>query len=158
TTSERRVVPISSLVTAALFTPAQSSAERYEPVFDGLRHMTQGERMAPIRNVTLRRDPILFHLEDGNLFLATPVAGRTIGAVFVGRGAVSFLPPLAIERAEVRRVLGDSVVDAPISAAGFVFTDSTRAEFERQLSFGPRSAASPGTDVLGDGTDHPVDG
>src|SRR5207302_1423233 len=96
--------------------------------------------------------------EDGNLFLATPVAGRSIGAVFVGRGAVSFLPPLAIERAEVRRVLGDSVVDARISAAAFVFTDSTLAEFERQLSFGPRPAASPGTDVLGDAIDHLVDG
>ena len=56
------MVPISSLVIAALFTPAQS-AERYEPVFDGLRHMTQGERVAPIRNVTLRRDAIVFHLE-----------------------------------------------------------------------------------------------
>src|SRR5207248_2282439 len=122
------------------------------------RHMTQGERVAPVRNVTLRRDAIVFHLEDGNLFLATPVAGRTIGAVFVGRGAVSFLPPLAIERAEVRRVLGDSVVDARISAAAFVFTDSTLAEFERQLSFGPRPAASPGTDVLGDAIDHLVDG
>src|SRR5437773_10397548 len=112
--------------------------------------MTQGERVAPVRNVTLRRDAIVFHLEDGNLFLATPVAGRTIGAVFVGRGAVSFLPPLAIERAEVRRVRGDSVGDAPISAAAFVFTHSTRARVERPLSLGPRSAASPGGGLAGD--------
>src|SRR5207247_871715 len=141
-----------------MFTPAQSAAERYEPVFDGLRHMTQGERVAPVRNVTLRRDPVVFHLDDGNLFLATPVVGRAIGAVFVGRGSVSFIPPLAIERAEVQRVLRDSVVDAPISAAAFVFTDSTLAEFERQLSFGPRPAASPRTDVLGDAIDRLVDG
>src|SRR5437867_13455391 len=100
--------------------------------------MTQGERMAPIRNVTLRRDAIVFHLEDGNLFLATPVAGRTIGAVFVGRGAVSFLPPLAIERAEVRRVLGGSVVDAREPAAGFVFPESSLGEFWGTLRFGPR--------------------
>ena len=52
------MVPISSLVIAALFTPAQSAAERYEPVFEELRHMTQGERVAPVRNVTLRRDAI----------------------------------------------------------------------------------------------------
>src|SRR5207247_3149343 len=135
-TSERRVVPISSLVIAALFTPAQSAAERYEPVFDGLRHMTQGERVAPIRNVTLRRDAIVFHLEDGNLFLATPVAGRTIGAVFAGRGSFSFISPLAIERAEVRRVLRDSVVDAPISGAAFVFTCFHAAELCGHRSFG----------------------
>src|SRR5438309_3656254 len=120
--------------------------------------MTQGERVAPVRNVTLRRDAVVFHLDDGNLFLATPVVGRTIGAVFVGRGSVSFIPPLAIERAEVQRVLRDSVTDAPLSAAAFVFTDSTLAEFERQLSFGPRPAVSPATDVLGDAIDHLVDG
>ncbi len=177
------MVPISSLVIAALlclsgpialasaqrldttsaaaalrFPPERPVAERYEPVFDGLRHMTQVERVAPVRNVTLRRDVIVFHLEDGNLFLATPVVGRTIGAVFVGRGSVSFMPPLAIERAEVRRVLGDSAVDARISAAAFVFTDSTLAELERQLSFGPRPSGSPESGVLSDAIDHLVDG
>src|SRR2546430_9544488 len=157
-TSERRLVPISSLVIAALFTPAQSAAERYEPVFDGLRHMTQGERVAPIRNVTLRRDAIVFHLEDGNLFLATPVAGRTIGAVFVGRGSVSVTPPLAIERLELKRLLEDSIVDARISAAAFVFTDSTLTELERQLTFGPRPAANQGSGVLSDVVDRLVDG
>src|SRR5207247_5365282 len=96
-------------------------------------------------------------LDAGNLFPAARVAGRTMGAVFAGRGSVSFIPPLAIERAEVQRVLRDSVVDAPISAAAFVFTDSTLAEFERQLSFGPRPAASPRTDVLGDAIDRLVD-
>src|SRR5437773_12164130 len=104
--------------------------------------MTQGERVAPVRNVTLRRDAIVFHLEDGNLFLATPVAGRTIGAVFVGRGAVSFLPPLAIERAEGRRVLGDSVLGVRVSAGAFVFADLALGGFQGQLSVGPRSAAS----------------
>ena len=87
------MVPISSLVIAAIaltgapqFLPAQSAAERYEPVFEELRHLTQGERVAPVRNVTLRRDAVVFHLDDGNLSLATPGAGRTIGAVFVGPG------------------------------------------------------------------------
>src|SRR5690348_3959794 len=120
TPSERRMVPIASIVIAALLclsgpttlagAAVQSAAQGYEPVFDALRHMAQGDRVAPVRNVTLRRDVIVFHLEDGNLFLATPVMGRTIGAVFVGRGSVSFIPPLRIERAEVRRVLRDSVV------------------------------------------------
>src|SRR2546428_9484381 len=84
--------------------------------------MTQGERVAPVRNVTLRRDAVVFHLDDGNLFLATPVVGRTIGAVFVGRGSVSFIPPLAIERAELRRVLRGSGLDAPLSPAAVFFT------------------------------------
>src|SRR3989442_11831293 len=133
-------------------------SDRYEPVFDGLRNMKQVERVAPVQNLTLRRDAIVFHLEDGNLFLATPVAGRTIGAVFVGRGSVSVTPPLAIERLELKRLLEDSIVDARISAAAFVFTDSTLTELERQLTFGPRPAANQGSGVLSDVVDRLVDG
>src|SRR6266700_1935451 len=136
----------------------RTASERYEPVFDGLRNMKQLERVAPVRNLTLRRDAIVFHLEDGNLFLATPVAGRTIGAVFVGRGSVSVTPPLAIERLELKRLLEDSIVDARISAAAFVFTDSTLTELERQLTFGPRPAANQGSGVLSDVIDRLVDG
>jgi len=134
------------------------ASERYEPVFEGLRSMKQVERVAPVRNLTLRRDVIAFHLEDGNLFLATPVAGRTIGAVFVGRGSISVTPPLAMERVELKRLLDDSTVNSPISAVAFVFTDSTLAEVERQLTFGEQPTASQGGGVLHDAIDHLVDG
>ena len=136
-----------------------SVAERYEPVVDDFRKMEpRGDRVAPVRNLTLRRDVITFQLEDGNLFLATPVAGRTIAAVFVGRGSVSVTPPLAIERAEVKRLLDDSAVDARIWAAAFVVTDSTLAEIERQLTFGAQPAVGRGSGVLRDAIDHLVDG
>ena len=130
------------------------AAEHYEPVFDELRKMAlSGDSIAPVHNLTLRRDAIEFHLEDGNLFVGTPVAGRTIAAVFVGQGSVSFAAPLAIERKELRRLLGDSTVNARISAVAFVFTDSTLSELRRQLTFGPRpsGAASPG--LLGNAID-----
>jgi len=136
-----------------------SAAERYEPVVDELRKMQpQGERVASIRNVTLRRDVIEFHLEDGQLFLATPVAGRTLGAIFVGHGSVSFAPPIAIERKELKRVLGDSVLNARISTAAFLFTDSTLAELGRQLTFGGGGVADRASGVLSDALDHLVDG
>src|SRR6266487_2574183 len=166
--TEHRVNPASSFVTAALLCqcglialasaqrldttsaaaalplgPERTTAERYEPVFDGLRHMTEVESVAPVRNLTLRRDVIVFHLEEGNLFLATPVAGRTIGAVFVGRGSVSVTPPLAVERVELERLLKDSAVEARISAAAFVFTDSTLAEFKRAEDVNDTTTAEP---------------
>jgi hypothetical protein len=134
---------------SAQTTDTARAADRYERVIDGLRRMTQVDRVAPVRNVTLRRDAIAFHLDEGNVFLATPVGGRTIGAAFVGRGSVSYTPPLAVERGELHRLLEDSTVDARISAAAFVFSDSTLTELERQLTFGPRLAASQGSDILG---------
>src|SRR5207302_589330 len=111
-------------------------AERYEPVFDQFQKMKpRADRVAAVHNLILRRDVIEFHLADGTLYLATPVGGRTVAAVFVGHGSVSLVPPVAVERGEVRRVLGDSVIDSRITALGLVFTDSSLTELERQVTF-----------------------
>ena len=134
------------------------AAERYEPVFDEFRNLApRADRRAVVHNLTLRRDVIEFHLEEGELYLMTPVAGRTVAAVFVGHGAVSFAPPVAIERRELRRVLGDSVLASRITAVAFLFTDSTFVELERQLAF--RSGEPPGSvrGVLHDALDRVVD-
>jgi hypothetical protein len=123
---------------------ANVTAEQYQPVFEQFRRMAlRSDSVAPVHNLTLRRDVIELHLEDGNLFLGTPVAGRTIAAVFVGHGSVSLAAPLAIERRELRRVLGDSTLNARISAVAFLFTDSTLAELGRQVTFGPRPSEAP---------------
>jgi hypothetical protein len=120
-----------------------TSAELYEPVLEQFRKMEpQADRVATVRNLTLRRDVIAFHLEEGKVYLATPVAGRAVAAIFVGRGSVSFASPLHVERAQLKRILGDSTLDARITAAAFVFTDSTLAELERQLSFGTGGLAA----------------
>src|SRR5919106_3835350 len=91
----------------------QSGEDRYESAFDQLRKMApRADRVATVRNLTLRRDVIEFRLEQGRLSLLTPVADRTVGAVFVGQGSVSFAPPLDVERAQLQRVLGDTILDA----------------------------------------------
>jgi hypothetical protein len=152
-------VPITLVTALASQSPQRTVADRYEPVFDGFRHIVpQGDRVATVRNVTLRRDVFEFALEEGKLYAVTPVAGRTIGAIFVGHGSVSFAPPIAIERREVQRVLGDSALHARITAAAFVFTDSTWAELERQLSFGAGGVVGEASGVLNDALDRLVDG
>ena len=133
--------------------------EQYEPVFDQLSKMKpRADSVATVHNVSLRRDAIQVQLADGNLYLATPVAGRTIAVIYVGQGSVSFAPPLAIERHEVRRFLGDSVLSTAISAAAFVFTDSTLTELKRQVTFGAAGDAGRAADVLHDALNRLVDG
>jgi Peptidase family M1 domain len=135
-----------------------AAAERYEPVFDEFRHMRpRADRGAPVRNLRLRRDALELRLDAGRVYFATPVAGRTVGAVFVGQGSMSFVAPLGIERREMQRVLGDSVVHAPISAAVFVCTDSTLAELERQLSFDTNADLRDAPGALDHALDHLVD-
>ena len=131
-----------------------ASADRYEAVFTALQTLApRSDRVASIRNVTLRRDAIVLHLEEGQLYLTTPISERTIGAVFVGRGSVAFAPPLPVERAELKRVLGDTLINAPITAAVLVFTDTTEAELARQLTYqagtGAGTASGPLHDALG---------
>ncbi len=136
----------------------RATVDRYEPVFDALRHMApRGDSVATVRTVRLRRDVIDFQLDEGKLYLTTPVAGRTIGAIFIGHGSVAFAPPPAVERRELERLLGDSVLHARISAAAFVFTDSTVAELSRQLSFDGRGVVGEVSGTLTDALARVID-
>jgi len=135
------------------------TAERYEPVFEALRKLApRGDSCAAVRNLPLQRDAIRFQFEGGTLCLAMPVEGRTIAVVFVGQGSVALTPPLAIERRELQRILGDSSVNARISAAALLFTDSTLSELKRQVTFGGGADAGRGSGVLHDALDRLVDG
>jgi len=118
----------------------------------------RSDRVATVRNLVLRRDAIEFHLEQGHLYLFTPLADRTVAAVFVGNGSVSFAPPLEVERGRLKHVLGDSTLNAPILSAAFVFADSTLPELEHKLTFGPGSGERDAAGPAGDALDHLTEG
>ena len=128
-------------------------------MFDQLQKMEpRGDRVAAVHDLTLRRDVIEFHLDEGKLYLTTPVGGRTVGAVGVGHGSVSFTPPTAVERRQLQRVLGDSVLESRVSAAAFLVTDSTLDDLEHRLSFGAANVAGEAAGPLHDALDHVLDG
>jgi len=159
-TSSCRLAAVALLCPCGLVTPASAqrldtgapappvlasdaAAERYEPVFEALRELApRGDSVATVKNLTLQRDAIQFRFAEGRLYLLTPVAGRTMGAVFVGRGAVSFVPPLAVERAQLSHLLGDSVLNTEITAAVLVFTDSTCGSSRASSASAPGPSAA----------------
>ena len=137
----------------------RGAADAYESLFDQLRGLAaRGDRVAAVHDFVLQRDAIHFHLDQGELYLLSPVAGRTVGALFVGRGSVSFAPPWDIERAQLKRVLGDSALDVRVSTVAFVFADSTVTELERRLTFGANAGPRPAAGPVGDAVDHLVEG
>jgi Peptidase family M1 domain len=137
----------------------RSSAERFEPVFQELRQLApRGDAVASVHNLTLRRDAIQFHLLEGQVYLLTSVAGRTVGAAFVGRGSVALAPPIDVERVQLRHVLGDSVLEGGISAAAFLFADSTLVELQRQLTFSSGPVVHEASGVTQDAVDRLLDG
>lgn len=126
---------------------AQRAEPGYAPVYEQLRQLApRTDRVATVRDLVLRRDAAELRLRDGTLYLLTPVGDRTVGAVFNGTGSLVFRAPLAQERAHMQRVLGDSVLDVPITAAVLLFADSTLTELERSVSFANRTAPAPGGD------------
>ena len=135
------------------------AAERYDAVFAQLQKLApRDDRVAAVHHLILQRDAITLRLDEGTLYVATPVGERTVGAVFVGHGSVAFAPPVAIERHELKRVLGDSTLDQQISAVALLFTDTTLAQLEHQLSFGAGAVPGAASSVLSDALDHLIDG
>ena len=146
-----------ALVVAAL-SPMQTA---YDTVFDQVKNLKPTTSVAPVKNIVLRRDVMELKLDSGHAYLLTPIGGRTIGIAFVGNGSVSFVPPLDIETFNLNRVLGDSSLNDPISAAVLIFVDSTADELRRQLKFetNDRSgAAGTAAGAVNDALDYLLDG
>ncbi|MFN2570391.1 MAG: M1 family aminopeptidase [Gemmatimonadales bacterium] len=136
----------------------------YDTIYDQLKSLVP-RSVARVHGLVVRRDVMELRLDSGYAHLLSPVAGRIVGVAFSGYGSLSFTPPLAIEQRNVQRVMGDSTVSGPISAAVFLFADSTEAELTRALRFIPEasvgvSVAAPiaaALDYLVDGHTHLID-
>jgi hypothetical protein len=149
---------VAAVLAVAVLAPIQSA---YDTVFDQVKNLKPTTAVAPVKNIVLRRDVMELRLDSGHAYLLTPIGGRTIGIAFVGTGSVSFVPPLDIERFNLHRVLGDSSLDDPISAAVLIFVDSTADELRRQVKFetNERSgAAGAAAGAVNDALDYLLDG
>ena len=121
---------------ACVATLHAQAAQEYAAVLSALQNEApRSDSVAQVRGFVLRRDAIEFHLDSGRITLLTPVAGRTVAAVFTGKGSIAFAPPLAVERGQLWRALGDSNLAAPLTSIVFFYTDSTLAELDHRLGF-----------------------
>ena len=115
-----------------------------------LAQRPDSSRVARVTGLRLDRDAGRFTLEEGELWLATPVGGRVCAAVFVGRGAFSLTPPPPGERERVRQVYGTPTMERSFSALVLVFADSTLIELERRLAFSAGSGSKVAATTLGE--------
>jgi hypothetical protein len=139
----------------------------YDTVFDQLKNLAPlPDAVASVHGLVLHRDVMELRLDDGVAYQLTPVGGRTTAIAWVGSGSLSFVPPLLVEQFNLKRVLGDSTINGPITAVVLFFADSTEAELARSLKFGPAPTevgALGGTigsalDYIVDGRSHSADG
>jgi hypothetical protein len=78
-----------------------------DPTYAALRAARPDGRVAAVHGLVLDRDVFHFELESGAVHFLEPVAGRTIGAVFLGRGTLRLSPASAAERRQLALQLGE---------------------------------------------------
>ena len=94
-------------------------------------------KVADIQNLSIKRDVARFDLHEGEIYLLTPVYGRTVGAIFLGTGTAYAYPPTQIEREQFYRFYETHTLEKEFNVLFLLFADSTLAELEKKLSFGP---------------------
>jgi hypothetical protein len=131
---------VASQTSALVTTDSLPAATSYDAIFEQLTALEPLSRGAPVSDLILSRDVARFVLEQGVVYSLSPVAGRTIGVVFVGRGRFQFAVSDPAERANAKRLLeleSDSI-DVSFDRLLLLFADGTMEELETALTFSER--------------------
>src|SRR5688572_26210733 len=144
----RTLLPVAWTLLLALARATDASAQATASPsewHEGLRALRPDPaRGTVVEGLVLARDAGTFHLDRGQIHLLQPVAGRTIGAVFVGEGRFEKAAPDEVEQGQLMRHYDVAALALPVRAAVLLFTDSTAAELERALMLG---SLAPATDA-----------
>jgi hypothetical protein len=145
-TNIRAVALVAAL--ALLIPPLAASGQDhvgFTQWYEGLRNLrVDPARGAPVEGLSLTRDVGTFHFERGEMHLLEPIAGRTVGAVFVGEGRFEMTAPELVEREQLHRTYGTADVATAFRAAVLLFTDFTLPELQQSLTW---SALPPDRDA-----------
>jgi hypothetical protein len=125
-------------------TPPQAAPTEPRALYQALNELhPDATRVYSVHEIHLRRDIVSLELTEGKLaFLQLP-GGRTIGAVFSGRGHVFATPRDRGERRSLAQFVGVPILDKTFSRAYFRFTDDTASEIQQELD---ASSAAPVND------------
>jgi hypothetical protein len=129
---------LATVTPAAVSAGPPSAAGTFDETYRELLGLAPlGARVAEVKSLVIERDVARFTLQQGRLYQLSPVGGRTVGLVFVGQGMFGFAPDSPIEQSRLERIEKVRAIDTPVSAVVFLFADSTMADLEGRLSFGP---------------------
>jgi hypothetical protein len=123
--------------------PIGDPAEAGYSIYAALRGARPDGRVAAVRGLVIERDAFRIELEAGTVHLLVPVAGRTVGAVFIGRGTLRVKPATEAERRQLALDLGEGRDAAGLSDSFtemvLLFADDTAAGMARAAPFEQRA-------------------
>ncbi len=107
-----------------------------DPIYNEFRKLSDdknsfGGAYATVNNVVLKRDAATFTLRSGELYFLAPAEGRTTGAVFIGDGEISLVPPVESERKMLKFFTESPELKEPFTELVMFFTDKTFEEVKQ---------------------------
>lgn len=114
--------------------PASTAWAAADPTYTALRNARPDGRKIPVQSLVLERDVFRFQLDSGAFHLLAPIDGRTVGAVFVGKGSYRLSPTTPNERRHLALASGGGK-DFETLSDNFenlllLFADDTAAELQ----------------------------
>jgi len=150
---------LATILAVTVFLPAQYTASRrsdprpldalvfaetsYEEAYRQLLNLEPlADGVGAVSGLTIQRDVAHYTLHSGTVYLLSPVAGRTVAAVFLGSGTFRFSPPSWVEQEQLERFYEKESLEEPFNSALLIFTDSTLEQLRAAATFG--GGAVPG--------------
>jgi hypothetical protein len=126
------------LLSGAVVHAQSKTAANTHPAYKELRGIAVGADAYQVTDLVLAKDAASFTL-TGTLHLLPPVQGKVTGAVFLGKGTMAYVPPIAAERSMLRNLTREPEFNETFEKAVFRFTDDTADKIK---AAGTRSTAS----------------
>jgi len=114
------------------------AAPNSDPIYQQLRQSQLGNVALAVRDLVLQRDAGTFTFRSGTFFFLAPVNGKVTGAVFLGDGSFTLVPPNATEQHSLSLLTKEPKMEERFSELVLRFTDDTYEEIKKA-----GSAAAP---------------
>jgi peptidase M1-like protein len=114
-----------------------------DPTYTALRGARPDGRTVPVTGLVLERDVFRFQFDSGAFHFLAPVGGRTVGAVFVGKGSYRLSPATPNERRQLALASGGDksfeTLSDEFDDLVLLFADDTAQEVELHAQARPGS-------------------
>jgi Peptidase family M1 domain len=102
-----------------------------EKTYAALRADMPNGESATVKDFSLAREGGVFHFDQGNFYLYTPVGGRVTGAVFVGKGRFELTVKSASEQRSLALLTKSAGMTQDFTTLVLRFTDGTAEEIRK---------------------------
>jgi hypothetical protein len=133
---------------SAVHTQSKPAANTH-PLYKELRAVAVAAEAYQVTDFALTKDAATFTL-TGSLHMLAPVQGKVTGAVFLGRGTMTYTPPIAAERSMLRNLTRGEEFAETFEKAVFRFTDDTAARIKAAATGNASGSTSQAQDALKD--------